>query len=102
MFRFTQESSSGSYSQSLAKITILVQLCVSIQTLSVLWRHILTWFACVWFTVQRSTSFHSEPYTVLLCTVNHTHAQQILLLQSQYATITLTTSVPTRTVEQDL
>ena len=29
MFRFTQEPSSGSYKQSLAKITSLGQLCVS-------------------------------------------------------------------------
>jgi len=28
MFRFTQEWTSGSYNQSLAKITSLVQLCV--------------------------------------------------------------------------
>ena len=39
MFRFTQEPSSGSHNQSLAKITSLVQLCVSVRTLSVLWRH---------------------------------------------------------------
>jgi len=42
MFRFTQKQSSGSYNQCLAKITSLVQQCVSVQTLSVLWRHILT------------------------------------------------------------
>jgi len=41
MFRFTQEPPSGSYNQSLAKITSLIQLCVSVQTLSVLWRHML-------------------------------------------------------------
>ena len=35
MFRFTYEPSSGSYNQCLAKITSHVQLCVSIQTLSV-------------------------------------------------------------------
>jgi len=86
MFRFTQEPSSGSYIQCLANITSLVQPCLSVQT-SGLWRHILTvikgsWCACVWFIVQRST--------------------RILLLQSEYATITMTTSVPTRTVEQDL
>jgi len=55
MFRFTQESSSGSYKQCLAKITSLVQQCVSVQTISVLWGHILTWCACVWFAVQRGT-----------------------------------------------
>ena len=47
MFRFTQEPSSRSYNQCLDKITGLVQLCMSVQTLSVLWRHILTWCACV-------------------------------------------------------
>jgi len=64
MFRFKQEPSSGSYNQSLAKITSLVQLCVSVETLSVLWVHILTWCACVCILV-------------LLCTVNHTHAHQV-------------------------
>jgi len=64
MFRFTQEPSSGSYNQSLAKITSLVQLCVSMQMLSVLWGHILTWCACVCVLV-------------FLCTVNHTHAHQV-------------------------
>jgi len=47
MFRFTQEPSSGSYNQCLAKITSLVQQCVLVLTLSVLWWHILTWCACV-------------------------------------------------------
>ena len=41
MFRFTQEPSSGSYNQCLAKITSLVQKCVSVQTFSELWRHII-------------------------------------------------------------
>jgi len=36
MFRFTQEPSSGSYSQRLAKMTGLVQLCVLVQMLSVI------------------------------------------------------------------
>ena len=66
MFRFSQEPSSGSYNQSLAKITSFVQLCVSVQTLLLLWRHILTWCACVWFLCKEQ----------LLCTVHHTHAHQ--------------------------
>jgi len=82
MFRFTQEPSSGNYNQCLAKITSLVQLCVLVQTLSVLRRHIVTWCACVWFTVQR----HS--------TCLHTRVEN--------AAITLTTSASTHTVEQDL
>jgi len=49
MFRFTQEPSSGSYNQYLAKITSLIQMCVLVQTLPVLWQHIVTWCACVWF-----------------------------------------------------
>jgi len=47
MFRFTQESSSASQSQCLTKITGMVQLCLSIWALSVLWRHIPTCCACV-------------------------------------------------------
>ena len=39
MFRFTLEPSSGGHNQYLAKITNLVQLWVSVQTLSVLWRN---------------------------------------------------------------
>jgi len=39
MFRFTQEPSSGSQTQCLAKITVMVTLCSSIWTLSVLWRN---------------------------------------------------------------
>jgi len=42
MFQFMQEPSSGSYNQSLAKITSLFQLCLLVQMLSVLWQHILT------------------------------------------------------------
>jgi hypothetical protein len=64
MFRFTQQPSSGSYNLTLSKIASLVQLCVSVETLSVLWRHILTWCACVCTLV-------------LLCTVNHTHEHQV-------------------------
>ena len=63
MFRFKQEPSSGSYNQSLVKITSLVQLYMSVQTLSVLWRHIVT-------------AIIEE---VLLCTVNNTHAQQVTI-----------------------
>ena len=41
MFRFTQESSSGSQSQCLAKITGMVPLCLSIWMLSVWWGWLL-------------------------------------------------------------
>jgi len=37
MFRFTQEPSSGSQSQCLAKITDMVLMCWSIWALSILW-----------------------------------------------------------------
>jgi len=47
MFRFTQEPSSGNQSQCLAKIAVMVPLCLSIWTLSVLWRLIPTCCACV-------------------------------------------------------
>jgi len=42
MFSFTLDTLSGSHNQCLAKITSLVQLCVPVQILSVLWWHILT------------------------------------------------------------
>jgi len=61
MFRFTQEPSSGSYDQCLAKITSLVQMCVvSTDVISVMAAYCD--LVCV-YTVQRSTSLHSEPYT---------------------------------------
>ena len=66
MFRFKHEPSSGSYNQCLAKITSLVQLCVSVQT----------WCACSCSTVRVGTD--------VVCVYTHI------------------TSVPTRTVEQDL
>jgi len=50
MFRFTQEPSSGSQSQHLAKITGMVPLCLSICALSVFRRHtrIPTCWACLY------------------------------------------------------
>jgi len=47
MFRFTQEPSSGSYNQCVAKITSLVQLCMSVR----LYQHAQLnktwwWFLC--------------------------------------------------------
>ena len=63
MFRFTQEPSSGSQSQCLAKITGMVPLCLSIRALLVSWRHILTYYVCVWFTVQDGTFLHGELHT---------------------------------------
>ena len=41
MFRFKQEPSSGSQSQCLFKITVMVPLCFSICELSVFWWHII-------------------------------------------------------------
>ena len=64
MFRFTQESSSGSQSQCLVKITGMVPLCLSIRALPVLWWHIPTCFVCVWFAAR------GEPHT-------QTHTQQV-------------------------
>ena len=47
MFRFTQEPSSGSQIQCLAKITGMVPLCLTMWAVWVLWRHIPTCCACV-------------------------------------------------------
>jgi len=51
MFRFMREPSSGSQSQYLAKVTVMVPLCLLIWTLSVLRRH--------------------------MCLCIHTHTQQV-------------------------
>jgi hypothetical protein len=50
MFRLTRKSSSGSYSQYLAKTTHSVQggYMVVVLTLSVLWLHNMTCEACVY------------------------------------------------------
>ena len=40
MFRFTQEPSSGSQSQCLAKMTGMVPLCLLVSAFPVLWRQI--------------------------------------------------------------
>jgi len=85
MFRFTQETSSESQSQCLAKIIGKVPLCLSIWALSVLLRHIPTCFVCVFQ--------HGE-----LQTQTHTHTQN----RSENATITLTTSITTRTLVPDM
>jgi len=47
MFRLTQEPSSESKRQYLAKITNMVRWCLSIRMWSALWRRIRTCCACV-------------------------------------------------------
>ena len=86
MFWFTQEPSSGSYHQCLAKnYKYCSTVRVLVDAVSVMAAY-LTWCACVWFTVHRGT--------VPLCAVNRTHAHQV-----RYAAITLTASTMTCTVE---
>ena len=60
MFRITEDPSSGSL-----KITRMILSCPLTWTTSVLWQHILTRCACVWFTVQEGT--------------NYTHAQRVTI-----------------------
>jgi len=73
MFRFTQEPSSGSYNQRLAKITSLVQHCLSVQTLSVSWRHIVACCACVYIYTRTAGRVGTDvasvmaAYSDLLC-----------------------------------
>ena len=65
MFRITEDPSSGSLVQCLAKNYIKKILsCPLAWTRSVLWQRILTRCACVWFTVYEGT-------------VNQTHAQRV-------------------------
>ena len=63
----TQEPSSGSQNQCLAKITSMVPLCLSICVLPVLWQHIPTCCGCVWFTMQANRKN----------THTHTHTKQV-------------------------
>jgi len=64
MFRITEDPSSGSLVQCLAKITIMVLLCLLTWTWSVLWQHILTGCACLYFTVYEGSAFiYSELHT---------------------------------------
>jgi hypothetical protein len=81
MFRFTRKSSSGSHSQSLAKITHLVQCgyIEVVQTLSVLWLHSMTCETCVLYSTHVSQ-------VILCCTAHMPH-------RSYYAAIILKTSV---------
>ena len=69
MFRFTQEPSSRSQSQCLAKITGMVPLCLSICALSVLWRQIPTCCAYVYTrTTGRNTwSVRKVSDRIFLC-----------------------------------
>jgi len=55
MFRITKDPSSGSSIQCLAKIKLMVLSCPLIWTWSVLWQHILTRCACVYFTVYEGS-----------------------------------------------
>ena len=55
MFRITEDPSSGSLVQCLAKITLMVLSRPLTWTRSVLWQHILTRCACVYFTVYEVT-----------------------------------------------
>jgi len=60
MFRFTQEPSSGSLCQYLAKITGMVPLYLLICALPLLWRHIPTCCECVWLASQWATHTHNR------------------------------------------
>ena len=55
MFRITKDPSSGSSIQCLARIKLMVLSCPLIWTWSVLWQHILTRCACVYFTVYEGS-----------------------------------------------
>jgi hypothetical protein len=57
MFRFTMKPSSGSHSQYLAKIkhSVHCEYMEVLQTLSVLWLHIMTCEACVLCTAHTPT-----------------------------------------------
>jgi len=80
LFGSSRNHHQGATTSALLKLHILFNSACRNRSCQVLRRH---------NTVQRGTSLRSEPHT-------HTHTR------SQYAAITLTTSAPTSTVEQDL
>ena len=60
MFWITEDPSTRSLIQRLAKITKMVLSCPLTWTWSVLWQRILTHCACVQFTVQEGTSYTAQ------------------------------------------
>ena len=58
MFRITEDPSSGSLIQCLAKITRIVLSCPLTWTWSVLWQQILTRWACVQFRELHTRTDH--------------------------------------------
>ena len=93
MFWFLQEPSSGSQSKCLAKITLMVPLCLSVCVLLVLWRHIPTCCACVVSCARRYCVMRGALPAWL---TKHTHNR------SEYAAITLAMHISTSTVEPKL
>ena len=88
MFRITEDLSSGSFVQYLAKVTRMVLSCSLTWKWSVLWQHIVT---IVTYSPSRKALFlDSELHT-------HTHTHTHIGLQ--YAAITPTTSMSTNTIE---
>jgi len=91
MFRITEDPSSESLVQCLAKITRMVLSCPLTRTWSVLWQHIVTGCLCVCVCV--CSSLYRKPL-VPSCTVNYTHTPR-----EEYAAITPTTSISTDTIK---
>ena len=85
MFRITEDPSSGSLVQCLAKITKMVLSCPLTWTRSVLWKHIVTRCVRVCSSLYRSAFIYSELHT-------RTAGQNMLPL-------TPTTSMSTDTIE---
>jgi hypothetical protein len=73
MFRITRDSSSWSFIQCLAKITVMVLLCPLTWTRSVLWQHICPWCVCVLHCASLDSAVHT-----------HTHHGQIWCHNTDY------------------
>jgi hypothetical protein len=76
MFRFTQEPSSGNQSQCLAKITVILPLCLSIcaNFYGGIFRPVVCVCVYVCVCVCVCVVHRAGRYS---CTVNHAHAKQV-------------------------
>jgi len=92
MFRITQNPSSGSLVQYLAKITRMVLWCPLTWTWSVLWQHIQTRSACVIHCIRRHCTAVPSCLPSRICCHNtdHVHVnghhRTILVILAKYCT----------------
>jgi len=100
MIRITRDPSSGSFTQCLAKITVMVLSCPLTWTFLVLSEHICPWCVCVLHSLEMHSRLCST-HTVPLYTVQYTHsASPNCAVHTQcLSTLCSTHTVPLQTVQ---